>query len=96
MTVSASAVTSVVLLMCLVLVLFSILGMNLFGGLAIDPIETKDNFDYPQFTFGAWVRAVLPGQTKLRTARLIEIDTNRTGDDAAIGQKLAPPCFCIL
>lgn len=74
---SAREVYPVLLLMLLVIVLFSILGMYLFGGLSVDSIHVQDNLNHFQLGMGAWTRVVLPGSDIMRSSRIIEIDTSR-------------------
>lgn len=74
---SGREVFPVLYLMILVVILFAILGMNLFGGLSVDSIDVEDNLNHFQLGMGAWTRVVLPGNSIMRSSRIIEIDTSR-------------------
>jgi hypothetical protein len=78
MVATAYSVSSVVFLMVIVIVLFAIIGMNIFGGHAIDVLEFQDDINHYQLEIGAWVRAVIPGDVYMRTCRIERINATAT------------------
>eukprot|EP00960_Hanusia_phi_P043183 755907-Hanusia_phi.AAC.2 len=68
------AVSSLIFLMILFLLTFAILGLNLFGGTAMEDLDSKDSFQNEIFSIGSNVRYMEPGQSLVQTATFLDYD----------------------
>ena len=70
-----STVSSLIGLIMLFLLIFSILGMSLFGGLSVSELDAEDVDGVPFFRRGAYVRILEPNMPEVRTGQITMINT---------------------
>ena len=73
-----STVSSLIGLITLFLLIFAILGMNLFGNLTMTELDVEDVDGVPFLRQGAFVRILRPGKPTVNTARIMHM--NRTSN----------------
>mmetsp|Transcript_36006 Transcript_36006/g.86996 ORF Transcript_36006/g.86996 Transcript_36006/m.86996 type:complete len:1485 (+) Transcript_36006:2-4456(+) len=84
------AVSSLVTLILLFILIFAILGMSLFGGLAIDDLESADADDVPYFRPGVFCRVIEPGNPRMRTARFVSYNTSHMNGNGTVDDPFRP------
>ena len=82
---TVKAVGSLMVLISIVIVIFAILGQNLFAGKSMEAIDSVNFEGYSNFARGSMVRIMLPDSLRdstweatLLTGRMLEADTTRT------------------
>ena len=77
-----STVSSLIGLISLFLLIFAILGMNLFGNLSMTELDAMDVDGVPFFRQGAYVRILRPGDPIMKTAQITLV--NQTSNEVRI------------